>query len=781
MEENLDYLQNHKEKKMADKTVSKSSQESINFFNYALTKIDKDYEQTAEKIALWVKGLPEEERISFKEPIAQLMNRCAVSHQSISLQEPKTPEAQMFTMTKEILEKHIGTAISDPMTFMVMMYRYESKILPAHIIGDCSLLDFRFFQIGKYGGSDEAFQKLEPFVVQYLLGYTPQLTELFNDLDIIDLVTSKEFNKQLSNKNTIILKNFIKGFKGPAKTALRKDPRCAQIFHLCQAYTLHEHPQLIPFFCEALQVSCKITSDFFQTPCLNPNGLYNQFKMAILRQFPKEGKELYIKFVDSLESKIINIFQPEPKKYPSMLDLSILSDSPTLKKTSILYATAVRFLHGNCPNVAKEYFLSVLSHPQNSELTKGNVNLQLAFLLFQKGEYNEALERIQNAIEIFGPLFVSECYEKAKAQSFAKSNPIFKNFEEIPKEKITSKSKIGMSSDISLLFSQLEGLELNSSLEAEEVWDFIKTLKEKSNESSLPESSHIFSHLYIRAHNLLQKAEKAISYTDHLAGNKIIGSYNQFHPAKSNGELWPEGSSQSSCTINALMFLSYVLPLSSMTTWQCESNGVESGGNKIDKVVDEGRQRFDLIAKRKREEYHKLLEEAKVINDKETFEFLKFEQAGDALHVSEVPRLEETFFLTQDKVFDTLPLEKDVGLNTTTKFFKSLLNRIECAFEEKTLRSLGVVIHCNGSSYSLALLKKETCFEYVVFDSHGCKRVIGSSHAFTYWTENLEEASVFLGHLILFSDVDLGSLDSSMLNQVAAYCFRALYWTKNYS
>ncbi|MCB1081783.1 MAG: hypothetical protein KDK63_01420, partial [Chlamydiia bacterium] len=46
------------------------------------------------------------------------------------------------------------------------------------------------------------------------------------------------------------------------------------------------------------------------------------------------------------------------------------------------------------------------------------------------------------------------------------------------------------------------------------------------------------------------------------------------------------------------------------------------------------------------------------------------------------------------------------------------------------------------------------------------------SHAFTYWTENLEEASVFLGHLILFSDVDLGSLDSSMLNQVAAYCFR---------
>ncbi|MGE3535584.1 MAG: hypothetical protein AB7H48_12235, partial [Parachlamydiales bacterium] len=335
------------------------------------------------------------------------------------------------------------------------------------------------------------------------------------------------------------------------------------------------------------------------------------------------------------------------------------------------------------------------------------------------------------------------------------------------------------SSNIMNLFNRLEILESKQGVHLSEVQELAMILK-KIWEESDPELDSIFLNLFTRVENLLSRVNPEFTLPTSFDGKMLSGTFNQFSSIKRDGNPWPQNASRSSCTANALMFLSYLFGKNSVQAWEAETDTTET--NIINKIIDEGRAQFEQIVRQRREGHISLVSTAIASGETITARDLLFEHGGDALHVSEILNIEEKFFLTPEGGIDTLDLTRERSSNTTIEFFKSYLDKIKNSMQG--LDKLGVIIQCNGFSYGLALMKQKDTIEYVIFDSHGCHRLNGHGNAFVYWSESLDEAAIFLGNLIRYQDLELEFLTGREkevliedyqvdgLNQVATYLFK---------
>jgi hypothetical protein len=260
-----------------------------------------------------------------------------------------------------------------------------------------------------------------------------------------------------------------------------------------------------------------------------------------------------------------------------------------------------------------------------------------------------------------------------------------------------------------------------------------------------------------------------------VEGQRLFGTFNQFSPRRRDGTEWPSEASRSSCTVNALTFLSYALAIQTMQEWYDRASSEKPEANIINEIIDEGRARFENILKNRREELQTVIRASSSNEGKHQADLLRMEIGGDALHVREVPRVEEFFFLTPHLGGETLPLIADSHSDLTIGQFIQLLEKWTPLASE---RSIGIILQYNGYSHGLVLLKQVDGLEYAVFDSHGSQKLNESSSAFVYFTKELNQAAEFLGNLVKKQELSeiLPSKESKFeQNKMAIYMFRSRF------
>lgn len=296
--------------------------------------------------------------------------------------------------------------------------------------------------------------------------------------------------------------------------------------------------------------------------------------------------------------------------------------------------------------------------------------------------------------------------------------------------------------DIPALYEKLNAWESRKHFQTHEITALIFNIQGLWFHSSDPALDSLYMNLYARAQALLQKESSPV-----LPGNIASGTFNQFSPTKSNGSPWPKEASRSSCALNGLSFLSYILQQPTISHFDPHS---------IDEIVDRGRAHFESFIKARREEFQKLVEASE--DEKQRNLLLDF--GGDALHVGEISDVEATFSLSPQGGLETKLLVKDEGTSICSNFFTTLLNDLKDRCKGGS--PLGAIIQCNGYTYALALIQNKI----FIFDSHGSMRMNGHGNAFIYWTEKLDDMALFLGNLIKSTD-----LQSASANQLSTSLF----------
>jgi len=462
--------------------------------------------------------------------------------------------------------------------------------------------------------------------------------------------------------------------------------------------------------------------------------------------------------------------------------------------------------HGANPNDQNE-FGSVLHHAAECGYDESTRLLLKAgaspFSVGQSGLYSRAfphevagsiktkLRILEKAQAIFSRVFPFELYSQSDYQipryfidDYSVSFALFRESEpassaQLPdfqsKEIITIRdSDTQYYEQVAFLYQNFENLKEDGQRKPKDVENFINKIWSTWTEfHELTDLNGMFLYLLAQAQILL----KASTQKSVIEGERIMGTFNQFSRFDRLGKQWPSGASSSSCTANALAFLSRALRAKTVTAWR----GIDvPSKNFINQIVDEGRDYFEGIVKNRRGNFSSVVSEA----PNEQSNLIQF--GGDALHVSEVPddQLKDIFSLSKKDVLPTKILTSDnPETETTVSLFNDLLRILTEQMKKEELNSLGAIIQCNGSSYALALLQSEEALEYAVFDSHGSLRLNERTEAYVYLTKDLEQAGSFLGNLIQFLNCDLGGLDQGVrkkiqsdykelgYNQMAIYLF----------
>jgi hypothetical protein len=302
-----------------------------------------------------------------------------------------------------------------------------------------------------------------------------------------------------------------------------------------------------------------------------------------------------------------------------------------------------------------------------------------------------------------------------------------------------------------LFCSQLEVLESRQDVSKKEIQSLLKALNYLWDETSGDPDLNL---LLLNLHGRVQNLKRA---SIPLKGVSLFGNLNQFSTRKKDGSFWPAEASKASCTLNSLMYISFVL-----------QNKIFEEADTLDSLLEESREQFEGLLKTKA----KYLDEIEGSEEEKPF-LLKY--GGDALHVSEVPDLEKNFHLSLYKGFETRILTGDKG--TSFELFKDILESAVRELKEHSLEMLGAVIQCNGSTYGLTLRLKEERVEVAIFDSHGCFKIHGKSQAYVYTTIDLEDAGLFLSTLIPFIDIEFEEGEDPLVNienEVAVYLYKGI-------
>jgi len=91
-----------------------------------------------------------------------------------------------------------------------------------------------------------------------------------------------------------------------------------------------------------------------------------------------------------------------------------------------------------------------------------------------------------------------------------------------------------------------------------------------------------------------------------LNGHYLCGTYNQFSKVKRTGEPWPENASGSSCALNMLCFLRAAFEC---LTYKDIASEPEAKNNRINQILDEGRETFEILVAKQRASAALLAEE----------------------------------------------------------------------------------------------------------------------------------------------------------------------------
>jgi hypothetical protein len=220
--------------------------------------------------------------------------------------------------------------------------------------------------------------------------------------------------------------------------------------------------------------------------------------------------------------------------------------------------------------------------------------------------------------------------------------------------------------------------------------------------------------------------------------------------------------------------------LSHMLTQDLQANPPSSTG--IDGIIDRGRDEFErLIARRRKIQEEVYQQTRQKEGEKQAEQFLQ-EFGGDSIGVAEIGnyadpyrlRLQpfyqerESFILTPD------PIDLDTGRSTTIQFFEHRLREGEAFFASVSSdrRSLGIILHYNGYSYAVAMVRQGQGIEYAIFDSHGNRRLNGTSEAFIFTTNTLNHAAQFLGNLVLYVEPQqVANRPGDIRSRIAIYHF----------
>lgn len=330
------------------------------------------------------------------------------------------------------------------------------------------------------------------------------------------------------------------------------------------------------------------------------------------------------------------------------------------------------------------------------------------------------------------------------------------------------------------LLQRFEKLEKEIPLSSPFPVDFIRDFQTLWERFPLFESQYLYILQAIDLHTAHSPADRP-----RLAGQRIFGTLNQFSRTYANGDPRPSSSSGSSCTVNALMFLAYLLPRASL------QDLLENSPQRvINQIIDRGRDHFEQLLGRKRNAFRQILQETRLNEGEHEARQIVEEFGGDAISVAEIEDFSNPFMLrlynlyprmgsfvlttdSQNRSSITTQTSPQWARSTTIQFFEQRLREWQdFLIASVQRRSLGAVIHYNGYSYAIAMLRRGEGIEYSIFDSHGNMRLNGTSEAFIYTANSLQQAAQFLGNLVLCIESEAGAdQQNDMRRRIAIYHF----------
>src|SRR3990167_505416 len=213
--------------------------------------------------------------------------------------------------------------------------------------------------------------------------------------------------------------------------------------------------------------------------------------------------------------------------------------------------------------------------------------------------------------------------------------------------------------------------------------------------------------------------------------NFIFGSINQYGPT----------GSRSSCTSNALSFLSFAM------TQANKNIKAELTSEKLNGIVENGKQKFNttLLSRKNglKEQHDAILKNS---GESEAIKFLA-EQEGDAMSPIELIESYSDSFGVPPHSPDTQTLPQNFPEKTI--IFINLLTTLETHIRNHGV--VGATIIANGATSSLALVSNPNGdIQYCIFDSHGAGELNGNPNAFVYVTTNKNDAACYLASLVKY-------------------------------